>query len=68
MVTILYRQRHGYDVRIYPDDHAAPQVNEEAWSPYFAGSGMDSTYASSQENMVPRMYMYSVEKRASKSI
>ncbi len=22
MVTVLYKQRHGYDVRIYTDDHA----------------------------------------------
>lgn len=27
MVTILYRQRHGYDVRMYPDDHDPPHVH-----------------------------------------
>ena len=27
MVTVLYRQRHGYDVRMYPDDHDPPHVH-----------------------------------------
>ncbi len=27
MVTVLFRQRHGYDVRIYPDDHDPPHVH-----------------------------------------
>ncbi len=27
MVTVLYKQRHGYDVRIYPDDHDPPHVH-----------------------------------------
>ena len=27
MVTILYRQRHGYDVRIHSDDHEPPHVH-----------------------------------------
>ena len=27
MVTILYRQRHGCDVRLYPDDHDPPHVH-----------------------------------------
>ncbi len=27
MVTILHWQRHGYDVRMYPDDHDPPHVH-----------------------------------------
>ena len=27
MVTVLYRQRHGYDVRIFSDDHEPPHVH-----------------------------------------
>ena len=27
MVTILHRQRYGYDVRMYPDDHDPPHVH-----------------------------------------
>ena len=27
MVTILHRQRYGYDVRIYPDDHDPPHAH-----------------------------------------
>lgn len=27
MVTVLYRQRHGYNVRMYPDDHDPPHVH-----------------------------------------
>ena len=29
MVTVLYRQRHGYDVRIYTDDH--PPAHAHVW-------------------------------------
>ncbi len=29
MVTILYRQRHGYDVRIYTKDH--PPAHAHVW-------------------------------------
>lgn len=27
MVTVLYRQRHGYDVRIHSDDHPPAHVH-----------------------------------------
>jgi len=27
MVTILHRQRYGYDVRMYPGDHDPPHVH-----------------------------------------
>ncbi|MDE2747634.1 MAG: DUF4160 domain-containing protein [Chloroflexota bacterium] len=27
MVTVLNRRRHGFDVRIYPDDHEPPHVH-----------------------------------------
>ena len=27
MVTVLYRQRHGYDVRIYSNDHPPPHAH-----------------------------------------
>ncbi len=27
MVTVLYKQRHGYDVRIYTDDHPPPHAH-----------------------------------------
>jgi len=29
MVTVLYRQRHGYDVRIYTKDH--PPAHAHVW-------------------------------------
>ena len=29
MVTVLYRQRHGYDVRIYSKDH--PPAHAHVW-------------------------------------
>ena len=29
MVTVLYRQRHGYDVRIHTDDH--PPAHAHVW-------------------------------------
>ena len=29
MVTVLYRQRHGYDVRIHTDDH--PPAHVHVW-------------------------------------
>ena len=27
MVTVLYRQKHGYDVRVYPNDHEPAHVH-----------------------------------------
>ena len=44
MVTVLYRQRHGYDVRIHSDDHEPAHVHVfKEWQsrPRFPESNLD---------------------------